>query len=165
MLREKAKLFNDLFSNQCRPVTTSSVLPPLNPLTDKKIDHIHIQSDEIPALIRNLNPNKASGSDGISGQMLLLCDNSVLLHLQVIYQNILLSSIYPDMWKLANVIPIFKKGDKQLIKNYRPISLLPICGKMFDNVYNYLNTNNLVTKNQSGFCPGDSTTNQLLYLC
>ena len=103
--REKAKLFNDLFSNQCRPVTTSSVLPPLNSLTDKKIDHIPIQSDEILALIRNLNPNKASGSDGISGQILLLCDNLLVLPLQVIYQNILLSSIYPDMWKLANVIP------------------------------------------------------------
>ena len=73
------------------------------------------------------------------------------------------------MWKLANVIPIFKKGDKQLIKNYRPISLLPICGKIFEkiifnNLYNYLNTNNLITKNQSGFPPSDSTTNQLLYL-
>ena len=73
------------------------------------------------------------------------------------------------MWKLANVIAIFEKGDKQLIKNYRPISLLRICGKMFEkiifnNLYNYLNTNNIITKNQSGFCPGDSTTNQLLYL-
>ena len=65
--------------------------------------------------------------------------------------------------------PIFKKGDKQLIKNYRPISLLPICGKIiekiiFNNLYSYLNANNLVTKNQSGFRPGDTTTNQLLYL-
>ena len=65
--------------------------------------------------------------------------------------------------------PIFRKGDKQLIKNYRAISLLPICGKMFEkvifnNLYSYLITNNLITKNQSGFRPGDSTTNQLLYL-
>ena len=62
-----------------------------------------------------------------------------------------------------------KKGDKQLIKNYRPISLLQICGKMFEkmifnNLYSYLTENNLITKNQSGFRPGDSTTNQLLYL-
>ena len=151
------------------PIITSSVLPPLNSLTDKKIDHIPIQCGEILSLIRNLNPNKATGSDGISGQMLLLCDNSVVLPLKIIFQNILISAIYPDMWKLANVIPIFKKGDKQLIKNYRPISLLPICGKMFEkiifnNLYNYLNGNNLITKNQSGFRPGDSTTNQLLYL-
>ena len=72
------------------------------------------------------------------------------------------------MWKLANVTPILKKGDKQLIKNYRPISLLPICGKIFEkfifnNLYAYLHTNNLITKNQSGFRPGDSITNQLLY--
>ena len=71
--------------------------------------------------------------------------------------------------KLANVTPILKKGDKQLTKNYRPISLLPICGKMFEKIvfnhlYSYLNVNNLITKNQSGFRPGDSTTNQLLFL-
>ena len=65
--------------------------------------------------------------------------------------------------------PIFKNGDKQLIKNYRPISLLPICGIIFKNIifnnfHSYLDANNLITKNQSGFRPGDSTTNQLLYL-
>ena len=65
--------------------------------------------------------------------------------------------------------PIFKKGDKQLIKNHRPISLLPICGKIlekiiFNNLYAYIHKNNLITKNQSGFRPGDSTTNELLYL-
>ena len=54
-----------------------------------------------------------------------------------------------------------------LIKNYRP--LFPICGKIlekiiFNKLYNYLHSNNLITKKQSGFRPGDSTTNQLLYL-
>ena len=100
--------------------------------------------------------------------MLLLCDDSVTLPLKIIFRNILLTSIYPDIWKLANVTPIFKKGDKQSINNYRPISL-PICGKIFEKIifnilYSYLNVNNLITKNQSGFRPGDSTTNQLLYL-
>ena len=70
---------------------------------------------------------------------------------------------------MENVTPIFKKGDKQLTKNYRPISLLPICGKIlekiiFNHLYSYLTANRLITKNQSGFRPGDSTTNQLLYL-
>ena len=108
--------------------------------------------------MRKINPNKATGSDGISGKMLLLCDEYVCI-----------PSIYPDIWKLANVTPIFKKGDKQLITNYRPISLLPICGKIlekliFNQLYSYLHKNNLITKNQSGFRPGDSTTNQLVFL-
>ena len=54
-----------------------------------------------------------------------------------------------------------------IFNNYRPISLLPICGKIFEriifnNLYTYLNLNGLITKNQSGFRPGDSTTNQQL---
>ena len=49
--------------------------------------------------------------------MLLLCDNSATLPLEIIFQNILVTSTFPDIWKLANVVPIFKKGDKQLIKN------------------------------------------------
>ena len=73
------------------------------------------------------------------------------------------------MWKLANVTPIFKKEVKQLVKNYRPISLLPICGKIlekliFDGLYAYLSSNGLITKSQSGFVPGDSCVNQLLFL-
>ena len=166
---EKAKHFIDFFSNQCKLVANTSVLPPLNVLTEKRLDHITILGSQILPLIRNLNPNKATGSDGISGHMLLLCDESVVLPLKIIFQSILSTSIYPNMWKLANVTPIFKKGDKQLIENYRPISLLPICGKcfekiIFNNLYSYLNVNNLITNNQSGFRPGDSTTNQLVYL-
>ena len=106
---EKAQVFNDFFSKQSMPIITSSVLPLPNSLTDKKIDHTPIQCDEILSLIRNLNPNKATGSDGISGQMLLLCDNLVVLPLKKNFQNNLISAIYPDMWKLANVIPILQK--------------------------------------------------------
>ena len=62
-----------------------------------------------------------------------------------------------------------KKNDKQIISNYRPISLLPILAKVFEriifkNLYNYLTDNKLLTKNQSGFRPGDSCINQLLSL-
>ena len=45
-----------------------------------------------------------------------LCDDSVILPLKILFSNILLTSTYLDIWKLANVTPIFKKGDKQLIK-------------------------------------------------
>ena len=70
-------------------------------------------------------------------------------------------------WKKANVLRIYRKENRQLKKNYRPISLLPTCGKIFeklkfDAIYEYLCVNQLLTPNQSGFRPGDSTVNQLL---
>ena len=68
---EKAKLFPNFFSNQCRPIVNNSMLPLFNFLTDKRIDDRTIDNKEIISLIRKLNPNKASGSDG---HVLILCD-------------------------------------------------------------------------------------------
>ena len=163
----KAKLFNEHFSNQCKLILNNSSIPVFEYITDKRIKSISIKDEDILFLICKRNPNKAAGSDGISGQMLLICDSSVVLPL--IFHNILETSIYPNMQKLANVTPIFKKHDKKLVKNYRPISLLPICGKLFEKIiftslYSYLNNNSLITQNQSGFRRGYSTTNQLLFL-
>ena len=64
-------------------------------------------------------------------------------------------------------IPIHKIGDKQTIKNYRPVSLVPICGKIFKRllygtVFNFFSKNNLFFENESGFRPGDSCINQLI---
>ena len=95
--RDKAKLFNDFFSNQCRLTTNSCTLPTFNFLTDKRIDKILIRRDEIVSLVRHLNPNKASGSDGISAQMLLLCDDSIGMPLKIIFENIMSTSLYQDV--------------------------------------------------------------------
>ena len=90
--REKAKHFNEFFSQQCKPIANSSVLPNITFFNNKRIDQINIGNDEIYSLIRNINPNKATGSDGISGQMLFLCDVSVILPLKIIFRTILLTS-------------------------------------------------------------------------
>ena len=102
--------------------------------------------------------------------MLKLCAVEIAVPLQIIFNDYLLSGMFPDCWKHANVQPIHKKNNRQVKSNYRPISLLPICGKIlekivFDQVYIFLNTNNLSSNNQSGFRPGDSTIYQLLYQC
>ena len=136
-------------------------------LPDERLNHIPLTNDDIPSQIRSLNINKSSGPDEISARMLMLCDATIVLPLKLIFTNILSTGMYPEMCKLANVTPIKKKGSKQLITNYRPISLLPICGKIFERIIfkhlcNYLVSNDLITKNQSGFRPGDSTVNQLL---
>ena len=95
----------------------------------------------------------------------------MLLQLQkplaVLFRNCLESECFPKEWKKANIVPAHKKHDKQLIKNYRPVSLLPICSKIFEKVifnllFKHLEDNNLVTSNQPGFQPGDSCVHQLL---
>ena len=65
------------------------------------------------------------------------------------------------------LFPVHKKGNKQTLENYRPVSLLPICGKIFERlIYNslfeFFIANELISSNQSGFKPGDSCINQLL---
>ena len=62
---------------------------------------------------------------------------------------------------------IKKKNDEQSLKNYRPVSLLPICAKIFErllytNMFSFLIENDLISQNKSGFKPGDSCINQLL---
>ena len=72
----------------------------------------------------SLNPNKTHGCDNISIQMLQLCAESIHMPLGIIFRNNVKTGIFPDQWKLTNVTPIHKKNDKQLVSNYRPISLL-----------------------------------------
>ena len=60
-----------------------------------------------------------------------------------------------------------RKKEKKIVTNYRPISLLPLCGKIFEklvygNLYVYINENNLISDNQSGYRRGDSTIKQLI---
>ena len=94
--------------------------------------------------------------------MLQLCPTEVAIPLSIIFTKCINTGIFPDSWKYANVQPIHKKSNRQLKSNYRPISLLPICGKIlekviFDQVSSFLDDNKLISKNQSDFRPGDST--------
>ena len=84
-----------------------------------------------------------------------------------IWNSSLRARLFLDQWKKANVVPIHKKSDQQLIENYRPVSLLPICGKIFEllifnSLFNYFIENNLLSPYQSGFIPGDSCVQQLI---
>ena len=75
--KDKAKLFNDFFSKQCTLIINDSILPDFQYVTDARIDSVDIKKEDILSLVRNLNPNKATGSDEISGHMLKICDESV----------------------------------------------------------------------------------------
>ena len=98
--------------------------------------------------------------------MLKLCGESIYKPLNLIFKFCLKTGQFPSDWKKANVVLVFKKGDKQLVKNYRPISLLRITGKIFERLlynqmFEFFIRNDLISQNQSGFKPGDSCINQL----
>ena len=165
---KKADLFNSFFVNQCSIIENNHVLPSSTiPLTDQYLWNIEFTKDNIKRIICKLDPNKAHGHDMISIRMLRVSGDAITESLFRIFKNCLKCGIFPDDWKKGIIVPIFKKGAKQNIKNYRPVSLLPICSKIFeriiyDNMSKYFLDNNLITPKQSGFRPGDSCINQLL---
>ena len=74
--------------------------------------------------------------------------------------------VFPQNWKKANVVSIHKKSDKRSTKNYRPVSLPPVCGEIFErllyNMFYFFIENDLMSQTQPGSKPGDSCINQLL---
>ena len=98
----------------------------------------------------------SKGYDGISTEYLKLINKDISKCLTLIINQSLNSGIFPDKLKIAKVTPIYKKGDKQIISNYRPISVLPVISKIFETVIHeqlseYFVTNNLFSPQQYGF--------------
>ena len=111
-------------------------------------------------VIQKLDPNKAHGQYKISIRMIKICGNSVCKSLRKIFEECWRSGTFPLEWKRVNVVPIFKKGDKQIYKNYQPISLSPIFGKIlerliFEEMFPFFLENKSIAANQSGFKSGD----------
>ena len=136
-------------------------------MTDNRLSSVSFSQNDIAKIIQNLDPNKAHGHDNISIRMLKICGSSIYKPLEMIFKQCIETGVFPTEWKKANIVPIHKKGDKQTLENYRPVSLLPICGKilerlMFNEMFNFFIENKLISSNQSGFKPGDSCINQLL---
>ena len=165
--QDKANCLNDYFASISTVNDEHTQLPPFPKLTDNSLSEINCTEHEIQTIIEVLDPNKASGDDGISHKMLKGVSKSVSKPLCILMNRSFSEGIFPDTWKLANVIPIFKKGDKSQPSNYRPVALLSCIGKLqerivFKNLYNFLLDNNLLYKYQSSFLPHHSTVFQLI---
>ena len=133
--------------------TKQSTFPSIQTFeTSRRLSTVDIDSKKILKLIQGLNSNKAHGHDGISIRMLKICGPSVIKPLSLLFNNCLRDGVFPNDWKKANVIPVHKKGNKQLVSNYRPVSLLPIYSKVFeklifDCIYDFLDQNCLLNAN------------------
>ena len=131
--RQKSKIFNSHFSKQCTPLINNNKIPSECPRkSNESLSSITFEINGIGKIIKNLDPNKSHDHDMLTIRMVKLCGESV--------------------YKRLN---LFKNSDKQLLKHDRPISLLPITGKIFERlVYNqmfeFFTRNDLISQNQSG---------------
>ncbi len=164
---EKANILNYYFVSISTVDDTNVALPEFRPKTNIKLENVSVTEKEITDIITNLNVHKASGPDEISHRMLKESSNTICRPLSLLFNRSLQEGVYPDKWKCANVMPLFKKGDRDQPYNYRPISLISCIGKVmerlvFKYIYNHLYSNNLIYRQHSGFLPGNSTVYQLI---
>ena len=126
-----------------------------------RIAWINPYCGKILKLINGLNPHKAHGQDGIYIRMLRLYNLTRTKPPSIVNKNCLQQGFFPDDWKKGSIIPVHNKDSKQILNNYRPVSLLPIYTKsfeklIFDSIYEFIDKNNLFKSNQSEFRRNDS---------
>lgn len=167
---DKANLLNKYFVTQSTLDESNARLPPNPPNPHILIEQKVIQPEDVYEILINLDVSKATGPDGISNRLLREAAVSISQPLSHLFNYSLSKGQFPESWKLAHVIPVYKKDDPKLCNNYRPISLLCCISKVFEkilfnHIYTFLKDNGLLNSKQSGFTPGDGTINQLIKIC
>ena len=167
---DKANILNIFFSN---PQLFNNQYPILHQIlptaVTNELNKIEFSRTEVETILKSLPIGKASGPNNLSNRILRELAQEISSPFCNFNQSINLGSV-PSSYKEANVCPIHKKCDRSIPSNYRPISLLNSESKLFERLvfkylYNHLHENNLLSSLQSGFIPGDSTVNQLTYVC
>ena len=127
--------FSSIFLEECDPQEVSTIISELE----------NAKSSDIPIILLKVSNAVIS---------------PVLSNLYNYYMKI---GEFPHIFKKGKITPIFKKGDRELLENYRPISTLPIFGKIFEKIiysrlYNYFSSRNILSDDQFGFRKGHSTS-------
>ena len=118
---------------------------------------------EIVDIIKEFENGKASDIPTILIKKSAKIISPILARL---YNRCMSNGIFPEIFKTGKVTPIFKKGNKEHLENYRPVSILPIFGKIFEKIiynrlYSFLTKENVLNENQFGFRKMHSTVHAL----
>jgi hypothetical protein len=135
-----------------------------NPCNNNYIHLPSISTDDILRHLLKLKPSSASGDDALPGFILKDCAQILVTPLHFLYNLILTTSVYPCLWKVGKICPMFKSDKKNIISNYRPVTILPHISKVFESIiysYIYTNVQNVISEHQHGFFRGRSTSTNL----
>ena len=155
-----ADYFCDLFSSDCQGPLFSSV-------SEHQMSSVEITYDSVYSLLAALDPESAMGPDEVHPRVLKECAALLAYPLFVIFVRSLGGRVVPREWKLAYVVPLFKKGFKAIRLNYRPVNLTSVCCKTMERVLHramvqFMESFGILHCNQFGFRAGRSAEDQLL---
>lgn len=130
-------------------------------------EQIEITREGVLKMLLNLDPKKSAGPDGIPNSFLRRYAEQLSGFLTGIFKLSLSSGQIPTNWKIARVVPVYKKGDRLLVENYRPVSITSSCCKLLEHIlssyiHKFLCERDLLSDSQHGFRQGLSTSTQLL---
>ena len=156
------KQYSSVFTNE-----TDMIWDLPNNVNQNENIRINFDSITVAKKLNNLSINKSPGLNGINSRILVELGDHIAPSLSIIYQKSFDTATIPSKWKEANITPIFKKGDKKDPENYRPVSLTSILCKVMesiikDHLLKFLKENDILSNNQFGVLPGQSTILQLL---
>ena len=169
--KEKSECFAEHFASKCSLPNDLDAdhIPQVTQRSAAEIHTVHFRPATVRKELRNLNPSKATGSDGIPGRVLKMCSDELCNPVAKLFAKAFHQGRQPQLWKLASVVPVHKKRSKSDVRNYRPISLLPILSKVMEAIINrsltnFLESNNILSRRQYGFRRGLSTQDVLTLL-
>ena len=162
-----ANLLNDYFVSVFTNESPVSDCVSFLSETETLLGDVNFSVDVVCDRLQVLNPNKSPGPDGIHPRVLHSCRDVLALPLSIIFSKCFNYGFVPQDWRIANVTPIFKKGDHCLPSNYRPVSLTSVVCKVMesiikDAVLDHLLSNGLLNLSQHGFLPKRSCVSNLL---
>ena len=160
-----ANMFNEYFASIFNTDYHSFSENRVQPYNDITIDDITLSEEEIVAVIKNLDTNKAQGPDNIPARLLKETATEIAPSLCALFNKSLRVGVLPSDWKIANVVPVHKHGEKTYVENYRPISLLCLISKVLERcIFNNIKYRIYEQLNpcQHGFMPGKSCVTQFI---
>ena len=150
---KKANLFNDFFFNQFSESSKYDV--DVN-FSNREFHSFRFNILTVTNILKNIDVNKSPGPDGIAGIVLKKCASNLSHPLSILFDISFSTGQLPSDWKLANVVPVHKKGDKSNVENYRPISLTSLVMKVMEKYLRdelYDKCRQFISDKQHGFLP------------